>query len=194
MTPHRCPACTFPVPAPGRCAVCASGVPVQRITVADMRAAYDAQLTGASQVQQTRTRPAPKPVARKPAAQRPAQALREVPCDMPDCPYTALMHPNGYARLKGAGHPVRCADCKSAHRQGYQRTYMGKLREANGDRHPVDYPCSMPECTGTRTLKQREARRLHNQGAPIRCLACVKVAGLANKRAWAHQAAQRERS
>ena len=106
MTPHRCPTCAYPVPTPGLCGVCVSGVAVHRVTVAEMQAAYAALVESPAQAQRRRAlqaprpprppRPAPHAAPRAPQPRRAGVSLRVWPV----APWTG-----GAAGVKGGDAP-----------------------------------------------------------------------------------------
>lgn len=122
----RCPTCAYPVPTPGRCSVCVSGVPVHRVTVAEMQAAYAALVEGPAQVQRRRALQgqAPRP-PRPPWEPEPRQAYA---CEMPGCRGEAQLQPIGYRRMQGRGQVVRCAPCQAVHRRDVEARANAKYR------------------------------------------------------------------
>ena len=137
MQSPRCPSCTFLVPTPGLCAVCAAGVPVHVVTGAEV-AAYHALCNDRRPVpprepagRATPARPLGRPAttALGPPAAPPLPGPQDYPCDTPGCTGRAQYQLHGYARLRGNGYPVRCAPCKAAHKRARQVEYQAQYRQ-----------------------------------------------------------------
>lgn len=186
MTP-RCPSCGFLTPAPGLCAVCASGAPVHRVTAADLQAAYAAALAGTPTPPRLASTPPHGHAAGTPRPARLPQTPQPYSCDLPGCAGTLLLTPASYARLRGARRTIRCPPCRQAQRRTSMRRDMGQQRGPSGAGLLQTMPCSTPACSGTRTFTQREARRLQSRGVPLRCPGCATAARRASNRAWAQR-------
>jgi len=111
----RCPQCAYVTQTPGACAVCQSGVPVHRVTDAEMAVAL------------ARARQAMPEAPTEPAPRRGAHGPPEpYPCETPGCSRMRLATPQAVERLHRLKQPVHCELCRAQRKRQYQREYTQK--------------------------------------------------------------------
>lgn len=131
----RCPRCTYLTLTPGVCAVCQSGVPVHRVTDAEMAAAL------ARARQAIPCAPTGRSVTRVQSASvltvetlgllrlqsappDTRHTRREYPCETPGCPGIRYSTAQAVGRLRRLNQALLCEACSAEHKRRYQRVYQ----------------------------------------------------------------------